>query len=289
MTSLDSVSILLLSFNGRHHLEHCLPALEAQEEAGVEVEILVLDNGSSDDTSRWVREHHPRVRLVRSEANLGFCGGNNLLAEGAQGDALILLNDDTRPEPSWLRELVAALRGAADDVAAVSGLLVDWQGERLDFGRGVLTFDGHAFQKGYLKPLDRARAEGCVPVDGEELLFACGGNMAIRRPVFERLGGLDETFFAYLEDVDLGWRLWAAGYRVLAAPRAVARHRSMATSQQLGNANRGFLFERNAFVNAAKNLDDRERTLLMPAIWMTLVHRTQTLMVQNNPGGEQLT
>ena len=284
-----SVSILLLSWNGRHHLEHCLPALARQEPADVDVEIVLLDNGSTDGTSAWAREHYPEVRVLRSDVNLGFCGGNNRLAAEARGDALILLNDDTRPHETWLAELVDAARRADEDVAAVSGLIVDWRGERLDFGRGLVAFDGHAFQHGYRRPLDEARDQGLIPGDGEPLLFACGGNMLMRRDLFRQLGGFDNNFFAYLEDVDLGWRTWSAGYRVLAAPSAVVQHRSMATSQQLGNANRGFLFERNAFLTVAKNLDDVARQLLMPAIWMTLVHRSQTLLVQNNLGGGQLT
>ncbi len=107
--------------------------------------------------------------------------------------------------------------------------------------------------------------------------------------LFDRSFALEPSRCGFLEDVDLGWRLWAAGHRVIAAPKAVAHHRSMATSQLLGNANRGFLFERNAFVTVYKNLDSEFFGALMPAVWMTLVHRTQTLLVQNNLGGESFT
>lgn len=279
------VSVAVLSWNGRHHLEHCLPALRAQRDPGVEWEVLVLDNGSWDDTGEWVRERHPEVRLVRSEVNLGFCAGNNRLAREADGDALVLLNNDTRPERDWLAALVDALASAPADVAAVSGKIVDWNGERLDFARGVMTFDGHAFQKDFGRPLDRV----AIPRHGSELLFACGGNMIVRRDAYLGAGGFDEDYFAYLEDVDLGWRLWQQGWRILFAPGAVVRHRSMATSNLLGNANRGFLFERNAFLTAYKNYDGELLERLLPAILLTLTHRTQTLLVQNNPGGEQLT
>ncbi|MEL7058524.1 MAG: glycosyltransferase family 2 protein [Acidobacteriota bacterium] len=280
-----SVSIAVLSWNGRAHLEILLPALAAQRAPGVEAEVIVLDNGSWDGTEAWVRREHPEVRLVRSDVNLGFCAGNNRLAREARGDALILLNNDTRPRPDWLAALVDAYRRAPADVAALSGLLVDWDGARLDFGRGVLTFDGHAFQRGFGRPLGDAPR----PADGEELLFACGGNMIVRRDVFLRHGGFDPDFFAYLEDVDLGWRLWAAGHRVLAAPEAVAHHRSMATSRLLGDANRGFLFERNAFLTAYRNFDAELWPRLAEAVWWTANHRVQTLLVQNNPGGELLT
>ena len=284
--ALRKVSVLVLSWNGLQHLQTCLPALRRQQDPGVEWDVLVLDNGSFDETCEWIRAEHSWVRLIESDVNLGFCAGNNRLVDEAEGaDAVVLLNNDTRPKTGWLAELVSAYRQAPDDVAAVSGGIVDWQGERLDFARGILTFDGHAFQMDYRRPLEQVT----LPEPGSELLFACGGNMIIRRQAYLEQGGFDPAYFAYLEDVDLGWRLWASGHRVLYAPNAVVHHRSMATSQTLGNANRGFLFERNAFLTAYKNFDDELFHRLMPAIWMTLVHRTQTLMVQNNPGGDLLT
>lgn len=282
---LGKVSVCILSWNGRRHLETCLPALREQEPPGVEWEVLVLDNGSSDGTADWLRGAHPWVRLVESPVNTGFCAGNNRLAREARGDALAFLNNDTRPAPGWLAALVRALAEAPDDVAAVSGRIVDWQGERLDFGRGVMTFDGHAFQLDYGRPLARAR----LPADGAELLFPCGGNMLVRTDSFREADGFDEDYFAYLEDVDLGWRLWAGGERVVFVADAEVRHRSAATSDLLGLYNRGFLFERNAYLTAYKNYEAGLWERVMPAVLLTLQHRTQTLLVQNNPGAESLT
>ncbi len=278
---MKKVAVALLSWNGRQHLEACLSALAAQEDPGVEWEIVVLDNGSTDGTVDWLRKTWPKVRLIASPVNLGFCAGNNrLAAEASDADALALLNNDTRPEPGWLAALVDALRSAPADVAAVSGKIVDWEGERLDFGRGVMTFDGHAFQLDFRRPLSRAR----VPKAGEELFFACGGNLLIRRSSFLEAGGFDESYFAYLEDVDLGWRLWSGGERVLFAPEAVVRHRSSATSDLLGLFNRGFLFERNAFLTAYKNYEPGIWERIMPALMLTLTARTHWLLVGNNPG-----
>lgn len=281
----ERVVVAVLSWNGLEHLKHCLPALAAQQAPGVPWQTVVLDNGSWDDTRQWVEAHHPEVRLVRSDVNLGFCGGNHKLVEQTDADAIVFLNNDTRPEPDWLAALVDAYGAADDDVAAVSGAIVDWQGERLDFARGVVTFDGHAFQRGFGRPL----SEEALPAAGTELAFACGGNMIVRRDAYLEVGGFDRDYFAYLEDVDLGWRLWAAGHRIVFTPDAVVHHRSMATSALLGDGNRGFLFERNAYLTAYKNLDDELWPRLSPLIWMTLVHRAQTLMVQNNPGGDLLT
>lgn len=282
---LAKISVVILSWNGRHHLETCLPAVEAQELPGRDFEILVLDNGSHDGTVAWLEKNHPRVRRIASKINLGFCAGNNRLAQEASGDALVLLNNDTRPKPGWLAALVGALEAAPAEVAAVSGQIVDWEGERLDFARGLLTFDGHAFQHGYRRPLPGLE----LPPAGTELLFACGGNMIVRRESFLAAGAFDADYFAYLEDVDLGWRLWAGGERVIFEPAAIVHHRSMATSQMLGNENRGFLFERNAFLTAYKNFDAEYWPRMMPLVLLTLMHRTQTLLVQNNPGGELIT
>jgi GT2 family glycosyltransferase len=279
------VSVCVLSWNGRRHLETCLPALRVQTSPGIDWEVLVLDNGSKDGTADWVRAEHPWVSLYESTVNTGFCSGNNYLASRAEGDAVVFLNNDTRPEKGWLKALVAALEEAPDDVAAVSGRIVDWEGELLDFARGVMTFDGHAFQLDHGRRVKEARL---VP-EGGEILFPCGGNMIVRKASFQRAGGFDDDYFAYLEDVDLGWRLWSGGERVIATARAVVRHRSAATSELLGLYNRGFLFERNAFLTAYKNFEDGLWERMMPAVLLTLLSRTQTLLVQNNPGTETLT
>ncbi len=281
---MDKVSVAILSWNGRQHLQVCLDALQQQQDPGIDWNVVVLDNGSTDGTGEWLRRTHPGVRLVESRVNLGFCGGYNRLIDAVDGDAVALLNNDTRPQPQWLAALVEGLRTAPKDVAAVSGRIVDWQGERLDFGRGVRTFDGHAFQLDFRRPLSEARA----PRDGEEVAFACGGNMLIRRRSFQQAGGFDPAFFAYLEDVDLGWRLWSGGERIVCAPEAVVHHRSSATSDLLGHFNRGFLFERNAFLVAHKNYEDGLWQQVMPAVLLTFASRAQAMLEENNPGGWQL-
>lgn len=283
-TEIDSVDVLVVSWNGRHHLETLLPVLETQQVPGATVNVRLFDNGSSDGTVAWVRSAHPRVDVVAHPGNIGFSAANNRLAEKSGASALALVNNDTRPRSDWLTELVAALRQAPPDVAAASGCIVDWDGGRLDFGRGVMTFDGHAFQLDYHRPMTDVE----LPEEGGELLFPCGGNMIVRRDAYLAAGGFDETYFAYLEDVDLGWRLWSTGERVVSAPRAVVHHRSMATSQLLGNANRGLLFERNSYLTAFKNYDAELWPKLMPLVQMTLLARVQHLLACRNPNGHEL-
>jgi GT2 family glycosyltransferase len=287
VSGVGAIAVAVPSWNGRRHLETCLEALADQEDPGVPWRVWVCDNASRDGTADWLRARHPEVRLVESPVNLGFAAANNLVArEAADAGAVAFLNNDTRPERGWLRGLHQGLQAAPEDVAAVSGLIVDWEGERLDFARGVMTFDGHALQRGFRRPLAEAAAE--IPAAGAELPFACGGNMLVRREAFSRAGGFDESYFAYYEDVDLGWRLWAGGERVLFAPGAVVRHRSSASSDLLGLYNRGFLFERNALLTAYKNYEAGLWEKVMPAVLLTFLARTQALLERNNPGGDLL-
>jgi GT2 family glycosyltransferase/glycosyltransferase involved in cell wall biosynthesis len=279
--ALRHVTVALLSWNGREHLEVCLPALAAQADPGVPWDVVVLDNGSTDDTAGWVRRHHPSVRIVASPRNVGFCAGNNRLVSAIDSDGVAFLNNDTRPAPTWLAALVQALGEAPDDVAAVSGLLTDWDGRLLDCAQGVLTFDGHAFQLGQGQPLDAAPR----PKAGAELFLPSGGNMLIRRDAFLEAGGFDEAYFAYYDDVDLGWRLWSGGRRVLHAPEAVAAHRGGATGVRLGQYNRGLLFERNAFRTAYKNYEAGLWEAVMPAVLLTVLARSRALLVRNPGGG----
>lgn len=284
MTHVASVAVAIVSWDGREHLETCLEALEGQRSPGIPVRIVVLDNGSCDGTSEWLAQRHPDVDVLRSDKNLGFCGANNLVARHTDADAIAFLNNDTRAEPDWLGRLVTTLRDSPPDVAAVSGHSVSWDATQLDFARGHMLFDGHAYQDG----MGMALADAPLPEEGEELQFPHGGNMLVRRDVFLELGGYDEGFFAYFDDVDLGWRLWSAGYRVVASPARV-RHRSMGTSRRLGEENRSFLYVRNAFRTVYKNYDDDMWQRLMPAVMITFMARTRTSLAENNPGGGTLT
>jgi hypothetical protein len=203
------------------------------------------------------------------------------LAREASGDVLLLLNNDTRPEGELLCAFAEAWRRAPEDVAALAGRLVDWQGERLDFGRGIATFDGHAFALDQGRPLSEAR----LPAAGEELLFGCGGNLWVRRSSFLEAGGFDTSYFAYFEDVDFGWRLWAGGERILACPEAVARHRLGATSARLGDARRGAMFERNALLTVAKNFEDGLWERMMPPVLLTFLSRLGAMSGAADPAG----
>jgi len=213
--------------------------------------ITVADNGSTDGSIGAIAGRYPTVRLLPLGENHGFTGGVAAALARSPARNVIFLNNDAVPEDGWLAALVDAIESAPDDVISAGGKIVDPTGELIDFIGGALTFDGHAFQNGFRYPL----ASRDEPAAGSDLLFACGGNMISRREPLLALGGFDDDYFAYLEDVDFGWRTWMAGYRAVYEPRAVVRHKSSATSQRLGDFERGVLFERNALQTALKNFE----------------------------------
>ncbi|MGH9366380.1 MAG: glycosyltransferase family 2 protein, partial [Thermoanaerobaculia bacterium] len=172
----------------------------------------------------------------------------------------------------------------APDVVAVAGRLTDREGRRNDFSDGFLTFDGHAFAANVGRPVERLPEA----LPGEERLFACGGLMAVRRAEFLGSGGFDDDYFAYLEDVDFGWRQWIFGRRIVAEPRAVARHRGGSTGEALGVFARGFLYERNAFATAFKNFDREHFRALMPAVLAAFLGRVAEMLATRNPGASEL-
>ena len=260
-------SVIVVVHAGAHHLDDSLGSLSPYADRS-DVEVVLVDNGSADRCGDTATRRWPWVKSVRSESNLGFAGGVHLGVEAASGDVLVLLNDDAAAADGFVEAHLEVL-ASSPRAAASAGCLVSWDGGHHDFIRGGVTFDCHAFQLGQGFPVDEIES----PAAGEVLPFACGGNMAIRRQDWESTGGLDPELFAYFEDVDLGWRLWAVGREVVAAPEAVARHRGAATSAGLGDFRRGVLFERNALRTFFSCADDECRDAFGTAVFATFLRR----------------
>ncbi len=233
-----------------------------------DIEVILVDNGSSDGCAETARREYPWARTVRSERNIGFTGGVRLGADIAQGEILVFLNDDASAEEGFVEHHLETLE-AHPRAAATGGRLVTWDGTRHDFLRGRVTFDVHAFQIGQGWPVGQVDP----PETGEPLPFACGGNMAVRRRDWDSADGFDPELFAYFEDVEFGWRLWAMDRSVVAAPEAVARHRGSATSSAMVDFRRGVLFERNALRIFHTCADNELRGALGGAVYATFLHR----------------
>ena len=269
-------SVIVVAHAGAQHLEDSLGSLSSYESSS-DVEVVLVDNGSADRCSDAAARRWPWVKSVRSKFNLGFAGGVHRGVEAASGEVLVFLNDDAASSDGFVEAHLEAL-ASNPQAAASAGRLVSWDGGQNDFVRGGVTFDCHAFQLGQGFPVDEIES----PAVGEGLPFACGGNMAIRREDWEARGGFDRELFAYFEDVDLGWRLWAVGREVVAAPEAVARHRGAATSAGLGDFRRGVLFERNALRTFFSCADGECREAFGTAVFATFLRRI-TAFSKGNP------
>lgn len=221
--ALPSVSIIVINFNGRQHLDACFKSL-LQQGYGGPIEIIMVDNGSKDGSLEFMRAAFPQVRLIENPQNTGFAPAVNLGARHATGDYLALINNDAYAAPNWVAELVRVAEARkSEGVACVATRVLDWHGKRIDFQMGVMNWHGFGAQQFFRVPAER------MPAREEELLFANGGAMLVDRTVFLEIGGFDEDYFAYFEDVDLGWRLWVCGYKVVLNPQAITYHRHHST------------------------------------------------------------
>jgi GT2 family glycosyltransferase len=277
---MQTTEIVIVNWNNRRETLECLAAVDAQQTEGTSV--TVVDNGSTDGSATAIAARYPDVKLFVLPENRGFTGGLAAALSGSTADLVVFLNNDAVPQPGWLAALTGAIETAAEDVIAVGGRIVDPTGTKIDFIGGVLTFDGHAFQNGFRYPVG-SRQE---PVAGEEILFACGGNMIARRKALVELGAFDDDFFAYLEDVDFGWRAWLSGYRIVFEPQALVRHASSTTSNRLGDFERGVLFERNALQTAIKNYENLAEG--GAAVLFAYLHRLHHYATTRNPHADEL-
>ena len=214
------VSVIIVSWNGRHFLEVCLSALDAQQ--GVAFETIVVDNGSEDGSADFVRERFPSVRVIALQRNLGFAGGNNAGAATARGRYVAFLNNDTAAQPGWLSALRAGVDEDAGFALTTSRIVYMHDPATIDSaGDGVLRWGG-AFKRHHGAPAHEAD-------QSEEVFGVCGAACLMPRAVFEELGGFDEDFFASHEDVDLSYRARLRGYRCRYVADAIVRHHGSAT------------------------------------------------------------
>ncbi len=261
------LAVVVPNYNGAAHLEACFGSLEALDYPADRLELWLVDNASSDDSLALVRRRFPRVRVLRNRENLGFAAACNQGVATTTAPYVALLNNDARIDPAWARELVGPLL-ERPGLAATGAKMLDWTGDRVDFAGGLLNFYGHAFQHLYGAPAGAAADLTLRPT-----LFACGGAMAVRRDAFLAVGGFDEAYFAFFEDVDLGWRLWLRGHAVALAPRAVAYHRGHATASRLPAHQLRVLYERNALYTILKNYDDATLERVLPAALLLAAQR----------------
>ncbi len=243
------ISVVIVSWNGRGRIGLPLEALRRCDPPAAEV--IVVDNGSRDGLSRFVREKYPEVMLVRARTNLGFAGGNNLGIVNASGEAVLLLNDDTEPEADWLGPVRDAF--AADGRLGVVGCRLLYPDRKtVQHLGGVVHRNGLTDHTAWGEDLSPA---GTGVLEAE---YVTGAAMAVRREVFAEIGLLDAGFWPiYFEEVDFCERARRAGWKVGVAPASTVIHHESRTT---GRLSPGFLrlYHRNRLRFLLKNRTPRE-------------------------------
>ena len=207
-------SIIIVNYNAGERLLHCLSGVVR---SAVNSEILVVDNASTDQVADLIEVKFPQVTLIRSETNLGFGAGCNLAASRARSEYLIFLNPDTTVEDGWLEGLIRPLRQDAKAGMVTAKILLASDPNRINTCGNTIHITGIAMCRGF----------GLSPDDfnhPQEVAAVSGAAFAIRRHLYELLGGFDEEMFLYMEDTDLSCRARLAGWRCLYSPESVVRH-----------------------------------------------------------------
>lgn len=226
MTSVGRVTVVIPNWNGRDLIGDCLESLRAQTYR--DLEIVVVDNGSSDGSADFIMSEYPEARLIALPANKGFAGGVNTGVREATGAHVAVLNNDAIADPNWVDELVRAMK-VNRDVGIIASRALQRDQDVLDGAGDSYSVWGLPFPRGRDEP-DGERYD-----EQTEVFAASGSACLIARAVFEELEGFDEDFFAYYEDVDLAFRARLRGWRVVYQPTARVRHHVGATSGRLGD------------------------------------------------------
>ena len=215
------VTIVIPHWNGVQHLPDCLESLRRQSYPHIEV--IVADNGSTDGSLELLAQDYPEVRVLDLGENRGFTGACNAGMRAARGAYVALLNNDTKTDPRWVENIVAAFERHPDAGIVASKMLLFDRRDTFHTAGDFYRLDGIPGNRGVWQK-DTGQYER------EEYVFsACGGSAAYRRAMLDQVGLLDEDFFFSCEDLDLAWRAQFVGWRCVYAPRAIVYHKLSAT------------------------------------------------------------
>ena len=252
----NKVSVVIPNYNGKRFLAACLKALLSD---APEAELLVVDNGSADGSRELVEREFPGVRLIALDQNYGFPRAVNEGIRAASRPYVILLNNDTEVLPGFTDALADALEADGRAFSAQAKLISLQDPERIDDAGNYYCALGWAFARGKDRPAACYEKPGAV-------FAACAGAAAYRRELFEKIGSFDEAHFAYLEDIDVGWRARIAGYRNLYVPSAKVLHAGSGTSGSRYNEFKVSLSSRNNIYLIWKNMPFLQILLNLPLL-----------------------
>ena len=277
-----SISIVIINYNGLVFLSECIRSLTSIGYPPDEMEIIVVDNASTDGSTGCLEREFPRVTVLARDRNYGFARASNIGARHARGEYLVFLNNDTVVMSGWLEELVRVMEADRDVGIAGSKLLLMDSPGKINSAGGIITFTGGGYDFGFMDD----DGEG-YNVSGSRG-YICAASMIVRREEFLTFGGFDVDYFMYFEDVDLCWRYWLCGKDVAYVPASVVYHKFGGTANSSRHSSlRVFYGTRNSLLNMTKNYG--ARTLLFAFPLTLLYHLLKTLyFVASLRGGAAL-
>jgi hypothetical protein len=254
----EKVSVIILNYNGKKWLEKCLPSWKMVKYPNKE--IIVVNNGSTDDSAEFVRKKHPEVRLLDIHPNRGFAGGNNIGVKSAKGKYVLILNNDTTVTPDFLDPLVALME-KDKTIGVLQPQMRNMKSkDKHDAVASYLTSTGFLYHYGYMQSIKKTQYKKelfCYSIKG-----AC---MFMRRNDYLKLGGFDEDFVCYVEESDLCHRVWLSGKKVLYYPKSYMYHFGGGDMSIMEKGETTvFRAFRNRFVSYIKNLSLIELIKVLP-------------------------
>lgn len=287
MNEKPDVSVIIVNWNTRDELRECLRSLHPSLHPDVQAEIIVVDNASWDDSVAMVKREFPEVKLIENRLNEGFGKAHNRAAQVAQGRYLLLLNSDARAHPGALKQLVD-YADAHPDVGIIAPKVLNPDGSLQYSCRRFPVYEAGLFRNtllGRLFPQNRFVRDYLMTdfdhAHTMEVDWVSGCAMLIRRETWHQLGGFDEQFFMYCEDVDLCWRAHEAGWKVVYHPDAIVTHAIGRSTDKAVNAMiRQFHHSHRLFFQKhyARRLPIWSRLLIPIGLWI----RANLLIARNH-------
>ena len=253
------ISIILLNWNGKHHLDECLASILSQ--AFNNCEILLVDNNSCDGSQQYIKANYSHIKLISLDQNIGFSAGNNIGIHAAKGDYIILLNNDTVVEPGWLDCLYKCMTSDPTIGFCASKMVSYYDRDLLDTTGDGFSISGAAFKQGHMENKNKYNKD-------EYVFGACAGAAMYKREMLETIGLLDEDFFLLYEDADLSFRAQLAGYKCKYAADAVVYHKVRSSIGMLSDTH-VFYGQRNVEYAYFKNMP---AGLIPRTLWRHLLY-----------------
>lgn len=254
------VSIVIPNYNGKQFIKACLDSLHHQ--TYTDFETIFVDNGSLDGSRSYMRDNYPHIRFIPLDKNYGFSYAVNVGIKASKAEYVVLLNNDTQVESTWLENLLRCIESDSQVFACSSKMIRYKERHLIDDAGDEYCLLGWAYKRGDGQPIEYYNQT-------QEVFSACAGAAIYRRSIFKEIGYFDENFFAYLEDVDISYRARIYGYKNLYCSDAIVYHIGSATTGATKhNSFKVKLAARNNIYLLYKNMPTLQRWINAPFLYM---------------------